>query len=71
MNLLDYHYAFWEEPQMSGRQLRKEGYLSAKLVEQPSAIKRLGAATIKSYRHGFESWNNAYVTLRFDLHRFI
>ena len=64
MNFLDYHYAFWEEPQMSGRKLRKEGYLYCKLVEQSTGIKRLSQATMKSQRHGFESWQNAYVTLR-------
>jgi hypothetical protein len=58
------HYIFWEEPQMSGRKLRKEGYLSTKLVMPPTAIQRLTAATLKSHRSTFETWKNAYVTLR-------
>ncbi len=66
MKLLDYHYTFWEEPQMSGRKLRKEGYLYVKLVEQATPIRRISAVTIKSQRHGFESWQNGYVTLRFN-----
>jgi hypothetical protein len=64
IKLLDYHYIFWEEPQMSGRQLRKEGYLHIKLVEPPTTMRRLGAATLKTHRHPFETWRNAYVTLR-------
>ncbi|CAF1060489.1 unnamed protein product [Rotaria magnacalcarata] len=66
VKLLDYHYTFWEEPQMSGRQLRKEGMLYTKLVEPATAIRRLGNATLKSHRHPFETWRNAYVTLRVD-----
>jgi hypothetical protein len=67
VKLLDYHYTFWEEPQMSGRKLRKEGYLDAKLIETPTAIRRISAAaTLKSQRHGYETWNNAYVTLRYN-----
>ncbi|UJR36230.1 hypothetical protein I4U23_028962 [Adineta vaga] len=66
VKLLDYHYIFWEEPQMSGRKLRKEGHLFTKLVEPPSAMKRLSAATLKSHRQPFEGWRNAYVTLRVD-----
>jgi hypothetical protein len=66
VNLLDYHYAFWEEPQMSGRKLRKEGYLQVKLVEQPTAIRRISQATMKTPRHGFEAWKDGYVTLRFN-----
>ncbi|CAF3144888.1 unnamed protein product [Rotaria socialis] len=66
VKLLDYHFAFWEEPQMSGRQLRKEGMLYTKLVEPATAIRRLGNATLKSHRHPFETWRNAYVTLRVD-----
>lgn len=52
---------------MSGRQLRKEGYLSVRLIEQPNAIRRFGATAMKIHRHGFESWRDAYVTLRFQL----
>ncbi|CAF1240206.1 unnamed protein product [Adineta ricciae] len=66
VKLLDYHYIFWEEPQMSGRKLRKEGSLYVKLVEPPTAIKRLSAATLKSHRQPFEIWRNVYVTLRVD-----
>ncbi|CAF3547720.1 unnamed protein product [Rotaria sordida] len=66
VKLLDYHYTFWEEPQMSGRKLRKEGFLHTKLVEPATAMRRLGAATLKSHRHSFETWRNAYVTLRVD-----
>ncbi|CAF5197690.1 unnamed protein product, partial [Rotaria magnacalcarata] len=51
---------------MSGRQLRKEGMLYTKLVEPATAIRRLGNATLKSHRHPFETWRNAYVTLRVD-----
>lgn len=65
MKLLDYHYTFWEEPQMSGRKLRKEGYLSVMLIEQPTAMRRLSTTTMKTQRHGFEKYRNAYVTLRF------
>lgn len=68
MKLLDYHYAFWEEPQMSGRKLRKEGYLYVKLNEQANTIRRIGAATMKLQRHGFEAWHSGYVTLRFIEH---
>ena len=49
---------------MSGRKLRKEGSLYVKLVEPPTAIKRLSAATLKSHRQPFENWRNVYVTLR-------
>ncbi|CAF4488117.1 unnamed protein product [Rotaria sp. Silwood1] len=66
VNILDYHYTFWEEPQMSGRKLRKEGFLYTKLVEPGTTIRRLGAATLKSHRYSFETWRNAYVTLRVD-----
>ncbi|CAF2400115.1 unnamed protein product [Rotaria sp. Silwood2] len=66
VQILDYHYIFWEEPQMSGRKLRKEGFLYTKLVESATAIRRLGAATLKSHRHSFETWRNAYITLRVD-----
>jgi hypothetical protein len=52
---------------MSGRKLRKEGYLYTKLIEPPTAMRRLGAATLKSHRPPFESWRNAYVTLRFEI----
>lgn len=51
---------------MSGRKLRKEGYLYAKLVESPTAMRRLTAATLKTPRHGFETWRNAHITLRFN-----
>ena len=64
IRLQDYHYVFWEEPQMSGRKLRKEGYLSTKLVVAPTAMRRFTAATLKSHRSAFETWTNAYVTLR-------
>jgi hypothetical protein len=64
VHLLDYHFVFWEEPQMSGRQLRMEGYLYTKLIETPTAMQRLTAATLKSGRLPFEHWRNAYVTLR-------
>lgn len=70
MKLLDYHFTFWEEPQMSGRKLRKEGYLTVMLVEQPTTMRRLSSVALKVQRHGFESWRNAYVTLRFDRHSF-
>jgi len=71
VKLLDYHYTFWEEPQMSGRKLRKEGYLYVKLIEQPTAIRRISAATMKTQRHGFETWQNGYVTLRFTYQFFV
>jgi hypothetical protein len=51
---------------MSGRKLRKEGYLYTKLVESPTTMRRLGAATLKSHRQPFETWRNAYVTLRYS-----
>ncbi|CAF1378205.1 unnamed protein product [Adineta steineri] len=66
VKLLDYHYIFWEEPQMSGRKLRKEGSLHVKLIEPPTPIRLLSAATLKSHRQPFETWRNAYVTLRVD-----
>lgn len=66
VTLLDYHYTFWEEPQMSGRKLRKDGHLSVMLVESPTAMRRLSTTALKTHRHGFESYRNAYVTLRFD-----
>jgi hypothetical protein len=66
VHLLDYHLVFWEEPQMSGRKLRKEGYLQAKLLESPSAMQRISAATLKTHRSPLESWKNAYITLRYD-----
>ncbi len=66
VKLLDYHYTFWEEPQMSGRKLRKEGYLFAKLVESPSAMRRISAAAMKTQRHGFETWKSGYITLRLN-----
>lgn len=66
VKLLDYHYIFWEEPQMSGRKLRKEGHLYTKLVESPTPMRRLSAATLKSHRQPFEAWRNAYVTLRYE-----
>jgi hypothetical protein len=50
---------------MSGRKLRKEGYLHTKLVEPPTAMRLLTAATLKSHRQPFETWRNAYVTLRY------
>lgn len=50
---------------MSGRKLRKEGYLYTKLVEPASTMKRLSAATLKSHRQPLEVWRNAYVTLRY------
>lgn len=53
---------------MSGRKLRKEGYLEAKLLESGIAMRRLSVATLKVNKHGFESWHNAYVTLRFTIH---
>ncbi|CAF4190031.1 unnamed protein product, partial [Rotaria magnacalcarata] len=40
--------------------------LYTKLVEPATAIRRLGNATLKSHRHPFETWRNAYVTLRVD-----
>jgi len=48
---------------MSGRQMKKEGYLLARLIEQ-SNPSRLWAVATRSQRHGFESWKEAYVTLR-------
>lgn len=51
---------------MSGRKLRKEGVLQVKLVEPANAIRILGAATLKSHRHPFETWRSAYVTLRYN-----
>lgn len=66
IQLLDYHLTFWEEPQMSGRILRKEGHLYAKLVEASTPMKRLSAATMQKHRAPFDIWRNAYVTLRVD-----
>jgi len=54
---------------MSGRKLRKEGYLYAKLIEPPTSMRRLSAVAIKSNRHGFEAWRNAYLTLRFNTNK--
>lgn len=50
---------------MSGRILRKEGHLYAKLVEASTPMKRLSAATMQKHRAPFEIWRNAYVTLRY------
>lgn len=55
---------------MSGRKLRKEGYLTVLLIEPPTTMRRLSAATMKVQRHGFETWRKAYVTLRFDRNSF-
>jgi len=56
---------------MSGRKLRKEGQLYAKLAELPTAMRRISAAaTLKPNRHGFETWRNAYVTLRLNIRNF-
>lgn len=71
VKLLDYHYTFWEEPQMSGRKLRKEGVLYTKLIEPSTTMRRLGAATLKSHRTPFESWREAYVTLRYYLSQLV
>ena len=49
---------------MSGRILRKEGHLYAKLVEASTPMKRLSAATMQKHRAPFDIWRNAYVTLR-------
>jgi hypothetical protein len=51
---------------MSGRKLRKEGYLYVKLVEPSTTMRRLSTVAHKNPRHGFEAWQNAYVTLRVD-----
>ena len=55
---------------MSGRKLRKEGYLQVKLLETPTTIQRLSAVTLKSHRSPLESWRNAYVTLRYGVELF-
>jgi hypothetical protein len=54
---------------MSGRKLRKEGYLYAKLIELPTAMKRFSAVALKTHRHGFEAWQSAYITLRFNTNK--
>ena len=66
IRLLDYHFIFWEEPQMNGRKLRKEGHLFVKLLERSSSkfLLSAAAAALNADSSPFESWRNAYVTLR-------
>ncbi|CAF1370835.1 unnamed protein product, partial [Didymodactylos carnosus] len=62
VSLLRYSLTFWEEPQLTGKNLRKEGLLYTRVSSPP--MQRLARLAVK--QKTFETWKATYVTLRAD-----